>query len=274
MRCFLLFVLVFMQLNILTGQNLDAFEDWETINGFEIPKGWEINNASPGYPCSSRIVNETDGSYALRLRSRGPSFEGAAPGYAFKKFYIPTSSAILIAADINVDSILDLFPGGFGAFQLYSSQNNYTHLIASWQVDTVTNGFVHVELPIEPNLLPDTLAISFVSGTTLGPLGYNGYSEIIVDNLSMIFDVSATQFLGDSPLVQVFPNPSNGNIQIKTTEIQLGSAQLAALDGRGITAWKEVSNGRFDAGRVPPGIYFLKIKAKDNQLITKRIVIQ
>lgn len=274
MRSFLLLLLVFSQITIGAGQNLDAFEDWETINGFEIPKGWEVNNASPQYPCSSRAVNETDGSYALRLRSRGPSFEGAAPGYAFKKFYVSSPTVILIAADINVDSIFDAFPGGFGAFQLYSSQNNYTHLIASWQVDTVTNGFVHVELPIEAGLLPDTLAISFVSGTTLGPLGYNGYSEILVDNLQMTIDVSGTQTLGDTPLVRIFPNPSDGIIQVESGEIQLESAQLLSLDGKVISGWKAIPNGRFDPGQVSPGMYFIKIRTTDNQLITKRVVIK
>ncbi|KAB2810201.1 T9SS type A sorting domain-containing protein [Phaeocystidibacter luteus] len=60
--------------------------------------------------------------------------------------------------------------------------------------------------------------------------------------------------------VSVFPNPSNGIVQITSSSLDNYSVSLLSLDGRKLLATNSNREGRYDLRSIQPGIYILQLE--------------
>src|SRR5690606_38587776 len=73
-------------------------------------------------------------------------------------------------------------------------------------------------------------------------------------------------------LVKIYPNPANTRINLET-ELELGQWQLSSIQGVKVLSGAEfVKDIAVDS--LPSGVYLLRIATRDNQWITKKIIIQ
>ncbi|MFK8055300.1 MAG: T9SS type A sorting domain-containing protein [Saprospiraceae bacterium] len=75
--------------------------------------------------------------------------------------------------------------------------------------------------------------------------------------------------------INVYPNPSNGWITIEDqSDTPISSVSLVSNLGQVVKTWERPSTGEKLTFDVPKGIYNLAIRMDNNQLSSKRIVIQ
>lgn len=76
----------------------------------------------------------------------------------------------------------------------------------------------------------------------------------------------------DDNVLELFPNPSTGLINIKS---KIGIEKTLVLDLNGeIIDENEKTREKMDLSHLSPGFYFVKIILEDNRIINKRIIIQ
>ncbi|MCB9048072.1 MAG: T9SS type A sorting domain-containing protein [Lewinellaceae bacterium] len=257
----------------LAAQNTDGFEDWEYEGEWEVPVGWEVNNTFEVYPCSVKEEEAFSGEYALRLRSFGPSFEGYASGLAQRKFYVTPIDALL-ALQVKVDSLLS---GGFAAVRAYGKASNYLDPIGEWQIAELTDGFEHIEILLDEQRLPDSVLLVIESGTTPGPLGYDGYTEMVVDQLEFVINVSASQEPGRNRKARIFPVPAREQATVRFSGWQAGlevQLELWDVNGRLVLQTRGTTPAfTFECGGLPRGVYGYRLKRNGSIIQADRIVL-
>tara|TARA_R110002074_G_scaffold237724_2_gene409657 strand:- start:895 stop:1293 length:399 start_codon:yes stop_codon:yes gene_type:complete len=76
----------------------------------------------------------------------------------------------------------------------------------------------------------------------------------------------------DDNVLELFPNPSTGLINIKS---KIGIKKTLVLDLNGeIIDENEKTREKMDLSHLSPGFYFVKIILEDNRIINRRIIIQ
>ena len=273
MQKFCCFSFVLLLSCTLAAQNTDGFEAWEFIGEWEVPVGWEVNNTFEVYPCSVKEDEAFSGEYALRLRSYGPSFEGFASGLAMRKFYIAPNEGLLAVA-VKVDSMLS---GGFAAIRVTSKASNYNSPIGEWLKTELTDGFEYIEVLLDEASLPDSVMVIFESGTTPGPLGYDGYTEMVVDQLEFVLNVSAQEEANPSKGVRIFPMPVREQAAIELTgwdgaqEIQF---ELLDVNGRlALLARGAAPKLTIERNGLPAGLYAYRIRVAGSVVQTGSICL-
>ena len=101
-------------------------------------------------------------------------------------------------------------------------------------------------------------------------------------NMYFLFDPNATaveKFSDDENALIVYPNPTNGklNIKIEKSMIQSGNLQIMNLDGKiiykqDVKNWEMNAMISIDLSNQASGVYFIVYKS-DGQLIRKKVVI-
>lgn len=257
----------------LAAQNTEGFEEWEYVGEWEVPVGWEVNNTFEVYPCSVKEEEAFSGQYALRLRSYGPSFEGYASGLAMRKFFITPDEALL-ALEVKADSLL---PGGFAAIRVYSKADNYSTPIGNWQSEELTDDYEHLELQLETGSLPDSVLVVIESGTTLGPLGYEGYAEMVVDQLAFVRNVSAQEATIRNRAARIFPMPVREQATVELLEwVGAQEIQLELWDVHGrlvLLARGQAPAFTFERNGLPGGLYAYRLWAGGEIVQVGRIVM-
>ncbi|MCC6411451.1 MAG: T9SS type A sorting domain-containing protein [Saprospiraceae bacterium] len=263
MKTNLLFLVIFLTCSTTHAQISENFELWVTGPfGFHIPDGWTVNNAEPTRPVSVRNEDPYSGTYALQLFSEGPSFEGRAPGRAFRKFYATTNDPISVY--VRVDSLL---PGGSAEIVVYLNNSSLTTL-GTWSSTTVTSGYVNAQVAIPNFSAPDTLSISLVAKTTLGPLGYDGYAVVTFDALGQI--TTSTGEPGANDDFSLSPNPTTGLFTFGNGQTTVDQAVVTDLQGRTLHTFSNVRE--INLINEPPGMYLVHLQHQ-GQYHTKKIVV-
>jgi len=185
-----------------------SFENWEQENSWEIPTNWQTNNAEMDFVSVTKVESLTDGDFAMKVESKGHSFEGYAPGIAQCAF-MPSSSFNTLEISYTIDSI-----EGEGNIEIVVSQySDSTYLqIAYWKQESITTGIQSLQLPLSP-VNGDSLKIEVRANSQLTALGYEGHAEIIVD----MMELSLTSSTTNSSLyedVTLYPNPTNNKVTI------------------------------------------------------------
>ncbi len=257
----------------LSAQNTDGFEEWEYVGEWEEPLGWEVNNTFEVFACSFKEEEAFSGEYALRLRSYGPSFEGFAPGIATRRSYIVPQEGLL-AIKVKVDSLL---AGGYAAIRVMNKASNYSTPIGEWQKAELTDGFEHVEVLLDEGSLPDSVMVILESGTTLGPLGYVGYTEMVVDQLEFVLNVSAQQEAGRNRAARIFPMPVREQATVEL--IGWETAREVRFELRDVTGRLVLqANGNaprftFRRNGLPAGLYAYQLRVDGSIARTGRLIL-
>jgi hypothetical protein len=248
MKTTFLLLVISITCNTLNAQISENFELWVTGPfGFHIPADWTVNNAEPTRPVSVRNEEPYSGTYALQLFSEGPSFEGRAPGMAFRKFYAPTNDPISVY--VRVDSLL---PGGSAKVRVYANNSSFTPL-GLWSSTTVTTDYLNVQVAIPDFSAPDTLVVSLEASTTLGPLGYDGYAVATFDALGQL--TTSTGEPDAKDVISLSPNPSTGLFTFGNGQTTVEQAVVADLQGRVLLNFTNVRG--IDLYNEPPGMYLV-----------------
>lgn len=263
MKTNILFLAICLACSTLNAQVSENFELWVTGPfGFHIPDGWTVNNAVPTRPVSVRNEEPYSGTYALQLFSEGPSFEGRAPGRASKKFYATTNDPISVY--VRVDSLL---PGGSAEIVVYLNNSSLTTL-GTWSSTTVTPGYVNAQVAIPNFSAPDTLSISLVAKTTLGPLGYVGYAVVTFDALGQI--TTSANEPNEKDAISLSPNPTTGLFTFGNGQTAVDHAIVTDPQGRTVHTFSNVRE--IDLSNEPAGMYLVHVQHQ-GQPQTMKVVV-
>jgi len=96
----------------------------------------------------------------------------------------------------------------------------------------------------------------------------SGLSDFAVITISNQTAVGINNF-GSTDLVNVYPNPTAGNIIIKTNEI-IDQIEIVNISGKTVVIINPAN--QIDISNLENGIYFIKISFNNKQVLTKRIV--
>jgi len=245
-----------------------SFENWEQENSWEIPTNWQTNNAEMDFVSVTKVESLTDGDYAMKVESKGTSFEGYAPGIAQCAF-MPSSSFNNIEISYTIDSI-----EGEGNIEIVASQNSdSTYLqIAYWKQESITTGIQSLQLPLSP-VNGDSLKIEVRANSQLTALGYEGHAEIIVDMMELSLTSSTINYsLYDN--ITLYPNPFNNTLILCFPQIGQGKIELFTMEGRKVYS-KRIENKNTirinNISELKSGIYIIKLNSANYTTIRKII---
>ncbi len=251
-KVLLLSMLILFLSEITESQIPNAgFEEWDSIVGVEEPVNWNTKNIEK-FISVEKVPCLTQGQYAIKVSSNGPSFEGTSSGVAKTRFK-PLHIYNTLLADIKIDTI------DSGKVEIILNQivGGNVNQIGYWTKDTTTNGINNIEILVDYETL-DTIEILIIAHNTPGPLGSIGYSEIVVDNMNFantnsIDDIKTNGFF-------VFPNPSKNILSVKFTVRFDGKLEIIDNEGR-ILILHEVQRKvleKLDISHLSNGIYYIK----------------
>ena len=105
----------------------------------------------------------------------------------------------------------------------------------------------------------------FRNGIKIGEV----YKDFVMCNPGIWFGTQELNFLDMSV---IYPNPSNGVVNIKSEGIEIIQIQVLGLNGNLLQTIKKGKKNKLDLSHLSPGIYFLRLNS-NNGLVTKKIVI-
>ncbi len=219
-----LFIPVFMFAQIPNN----SFENW-VVGNTEYPVQWITNN-NPSYISIFKVYESYSGSFAAKVVSNGPSFEGAAPGW-LKTSFIPATIPTQLTLYYKCDSILS---PAYGAITINQYINGINTEIGKAEILSKTQSFTLLAISLNCSQIPDSIDIKISSVTVNNGIVYEGYISIIVDDI--VFS-NTTGFIDPSlkEILKLFPNPVNGYLNLEVSEdfdIQNGIIQIIDLNGK------------------------------------------
>ena len=126
--------------------------------------------------------------------------------------------------------------------------------------------------------LPDSVMVIFESGTTPGPLGYDGYTEMVLDQLEFVRNISAQEEANQNKGTRIFPMPVREQATIELTgwegaqEVQF---ELLDVTGRlALLARGAAPKLIFERNGLPAGLYAYRLRVAGSVVQAGRIVMQ
>jgi len=264
-----------------TTQNVPNpdFENWTTQSTYLL-NGWENNSSGSG----TNVMRTTDvyaGSYAMKLQGYtqtlgpnsnnnngnwGPTFPVTSTPTSLKGFYkfIPQNGD---SFDIYIGLWKNGQGVGGGGFNSPSTVNTYTPFS------------VPINYNSTPPQAPDSATIQIQFRTGNNP---RGLSVAYIDNLSfdrfIYFGINEASSQINN--VIVFPNPTNGKLNLNFDLIQNENIVISIYDINGQEALKLTNqyldagnhNLTFDVSNLSNGIYFLMTK-NGNSITHSKLMI-
>jgi hypothetical protein len=146
-------------------------------------------------------------------------------------------------------------------------------------IDTLelNTGFYNFDIT---RLLPDAFVVTGVMDpSTNAKIVFGSYTVTAYDNASLIIarfnDTGSAAFipiLANDPSTRVFPNPSNGSVQVKGLN---NEGIIQVTDAMGVTIYTQkyyaAEELRIDLSSGPKGIYFVRIIDNDSQSTIKLV---
>ncbi len=251
------------------------FEQWETLDSIENPVHWATNNYYVGYKPVMKEEAAISGLYSMKISSTARDVFGTAtlPGCAHVKL-MPTQLYLFLTASIRIDSIDQ------GEITLRVKQrrpDGFYEKIGDWKSSTVTAGVQQITMPIAQTLL-DTLLIEVWAFNTEIVLGNVGYSEAILDDLSLKTSVG----IHETPVTndlhwKIWPNPARDFITILPDRIWTAPCQVSIIDQQGKLRqeheFQNFSDMTIGVQHLEAGIYLLEIRIAGSVFPHKNIVI-
>jgi hypothetical protein len=177
-----------------------SFELWNNINGIDQPEGWITNNKN-GFVSVKKVPKLTNGDYAMNVKSNGISIEGRAPGSA-KCSFIAAPQVNQILMNYRIDSINS--PGEI-LITVKQKNGNQDVQLTQWSSKYTTQGIETLLLSFNQVSI-DSMSIEILANSKLSSLGYVGYAEIIIDDISLNSSVAVDDLIKDDEELEVILN--------------------------------------------------------------------
>jgi hypothetical protein len=240
------------------------FEEWQTIDNIETPIGWQTNNYYENSTPVEKEEEAIEGNYSMRISSTSLNVWGGNTqhGCAHIKF-LPQMIYQSMLALVRIDSI------NMGEIAIRVKQrraNGLYEKIGSWKDSTLTDGVEEIAFDIEQTSL-DTLLIEIWAFNTDMPFVNTGYSEAVIDQLSLSL-LSSTY---DTPLQElewvVSPIPATDRISILLSQILTDNCTLRLIDLQGRVQQERkltgISEVVLEVGDLARSIYILELRRED-----------
>ena len=161
---------------------------------------------------------------------------------------------------------------------MYHPENNNQALLATeigvWSTDDIEAGDVLWEPDIEgmPNVRVDMLQFRESDNTVLAATHGCG---LMTSNYPVDPYVSIPENTASDISVEVYPNPSNGIINLKLNGSSSENSSIKIHDMAGRIVFEDVissNDQRIDLSSLPKGNYVLKVKTEKNELVEKIVL--
>ena len=249
------------------------FETWESLSPFaEEPQEWDAPYLSSEYFPIEKVENLNMGQYAVLVKNNmpSPSSVGGAPGY-IETTFMPSSQHFRLSMEVRYDSILPPgrakieFRGSGGLRLTYWIDEAITGEMETIQVEAVLpEAFDELILRIEARGVYDPNY-----GTPPFNGGYDGYAEIVVDNITYENVTSVGEALKGKG-VQVFPNPATEAVWVKTeTGEFIHSVNVFNSSGEVLLSANSNGNNEYllDVRSLPAGVSWMEIALPGRRVV-------
>lgn len=293
------FILIFVLLNsiILFGQQIpnSNLETWNDEGSFENPDQWATSNTSVMVATIETVSKDTShvsGDYSARLESKSPmGFSSIAPG-------------LLTLGEFNLDIVAQsgTVSGGipwtqrterFKGYYKYSPEGNDQAFIAmvmfkynptTGESDTIAEAHFcpntevtdwtefDLELIWTSNETPDTMNIICMSSD--GRYTPIEGSTLYIDNISIQGVVSdVKQINTKNTASNIFPNPSNGIINITKTD-NIEKIEIFDMSGKSVYQTNLLpKNNQLDVSNLTQGMYFIRLYKTNTAIETQKLIL-
>ena len=253
-----------------------SFESWETVNNYEIPSDWSTNQSAL-HPRFEKDSISIDGQYSLKIISSVTSYwEGCTSHAGIHVDFnnpLPSNSALTFYVKIlPMDPIQDT-----GVY-LIVLVNTFVAGIQTggydWWVPTSMEEFTKVGIPLITENI-DAVSILIFGGASShpadGPCGSRSITWIDGMDIETGTSDGFSPFL-NKPNVSIYPNPSNGLINIRHVEGKRINYELYSLLG------EFISKGQIENEELAiqeKGTYMLRlfVDEKDRSVFTSKLIV-
>ncbi|MCB9285896.1 MAG: T9SS type A sorting domain-containing protein [Lewinellaceae bacterium] len=238
----------------------------------EYPQQWsQPPYLGPQHYPVEKVSNPNMGQYAMKVKNNlpTPSAVGGA-SWPMETTFMPSSEHFILSMEVRYDSIVP--PGkakievrGPGGYRL-------THWVdeeATGETETI-----HIEVALPEAF--DQMALRIEPRGVYNPNygtppfngGYDGYAEIVVDNIVYENVVSSKEPLKEKE-VQVFPNPASESAWVKTEAGKIIRA-INVVNQKGeavLRANPSKQEYLLDIKAIPNGTYWIEIALSGKRII-------
>lgn len=265
------------------------FENWSTINGYQSPDNWDnlnkITFSQTIFTCYKGTPGQSGNSY-LALITRSVTGKGIVPGRVVSGkidtiTFKPISGFPFALRPQNLNYYLQYMPYD------PSDTCSVKVILTKWnsslqQRDTIAlglnnyNAMAHswflasVYLNYQSGNSPDSAIISISSS---GVSAKNG-SYLYIDNMYFSGDVIGISEIDSETNIQIYPNPANDKLEIKTFNSMKDNCviEMKTINGKLLLRLStNEDSAQINLSDYTPGIYLLSIK-NPKQIINKKII--
>ena len=152
-------------------------------------------------------------------------------------------------------------------FQLQVNGTNYS---GNYTLETYT---ATLSSPVNDVLASSSAAVwNTVSSSGAISLPPSSICVVTISENDLNAVLEATTFATNEFNITVFPNPTNGILEIQNNSLSENTYELYDCLGKKVTNYTQLSNTKMDVSQIPAGIYFLKISTNNTSIIVKKIV--
>lgn len=282
----LLFSIVLIQTEMFAQISNAGFEEWEQIQNYEKPMFWDTNQDSTFTRFEKGEIS-VEGEYSLKIIPSTPIMSCMSIARIGVKLQTPigeNKSLTFFAKSIpfpsNDEETVFLQVSG----HLYSGGNFESNYV--WETFDRIDDFTKIQIPITyPNV--DSISIVIAGGASLRPAdGCENYSYSWIDGMKIeeleVVSSHSELEVNDTEIA-IFPNPSNGIIEINdkgntifnnNVNNNVNRFYLYSLDGRLVKSG-HLTDGTINTQNILAGNYLIKLTNDDQSFeITKKVVIE
>lgn len=282
--------ILFLLSNIFCfSQNNGGFENWNTVNGYEEPVGWQTFNILSlfGNPiCATKVsgIDKYAGNYALKITSKympvkvisalsdtvGFAFNGkitiSPPSYDIGSPYTNRPEKLTFYAKyipVGLDT-------GYAGLILYRNLPTGRDTIGYGTLAVKPNlSYTLYEIPIiyNSNIIPDSANIYFQASNRAN--GRRVGSSLYLDEVKFVDFVGIEEYTANASKVKVFPNPSSETLTINTEIEEATKVEITDVTGRTINLYTiQNYESKINLSNYKNGNYYFKILDKKNKPLT------
>lgn len=217
-----------------------GFEDWEFVDGIENPMGWEVNNLSLGLDTVIKrfykdSINVVEGKYSLRAEKdsiiSSAFFNCTSMAYLFQELEVPIASNQSVFFNVKTEALTN-FPESYIEVIVGFSEGNEFLGRVVWNSYEEIVDWKEIEVPI-PFDGGTSMSIQINAASQNGATdGCHLESITWLDNIRITESATNSTMLIEPTLLNVHPNPTNGEVYLKSSEYNGSTFIVTDLMGR------------------------------------------
>lgn len=263
-----------------------GFEEWEEVEGYTKPVGWQAGYGFANYLYDGLIRDtiSVEGDFSLKIVSSANFFscetsfnyEGLIPTFEVGEWVSIFMNYKSTSTSSNTPDIT--------YFEMLGSVFKSDSIVGVYHwFDTLEyEVFTEIEIPIEFSN-PDSISMTIVGGAKSIPIGtaadicinstHSWLDNINVAPSTMTVETEDFSFFNDREKVKIFPNPSTGDV---TVEQEIANyKRLEVYDTYGRLILSKELNFPFDKIKyLEEGVYIIKLIGEKNHNREEKSMIE